>query len=76
MQKSRIVDGAVIKNSDTTKVKHVFVYMPMSKTPSKMQKSEMIDGAVMNHSDTCLSKTHIQCKNRKLYALIISKSEP
>ena len=36
MQKSKITDGALVKNSDTTLVKHVLLSMPMSKTHSKI----------------------------------------
>ena len=36
MQKSKIIDGVVVKNADTTLVKHVFLSMPMSKTQPKI----------------------------------------
>ena len=36
MHKSKFIDGAVVKNSDTTLVKHMLFDMPMSKTHSNM----------------------------------------
>ena len=36
MQKSKCIDGAVVKNSDTTTVKHMLFEMRMSETPRKM----------------------------------------
>ena len=36
MQKSKIIDGAILKNSDTTLVKHMLLSMPMSKTHNKI----------------------------------------
>ena len=37
MQKSKFIDGAVVKNSGATLVKHVFLDVPMSKTRRKMK---------------------------------------
>ena len=36
MQMSKFIDGAVVKNSDLTLVKHVLFEQPMSKTRPKM----------------------------------------
>ncbi len=62
-KRPKFIDGPVLKNSDTTIVKHMENKHRSSKTYNKMHKSTFIDEAVVKNSDTTIVK-HMENETR------------
>ena len=56
MQKSKFIDGAVVKNSDMTIVKHMLFENRPSKTHGNINISCFIHGAVVKKSHAAIAK--------------------